>query len=315
VGRYSFFIKNIVCKKALSIQAHPDKERAKILHEAHPELYPDPNHKPEMAIALTPFIALCQFRPLKEIVGHVENYIELRNVIGVDLSNQFLNSNEAQQKEMIKIIFHSLMIAESNLVKQQIENLIERINDDNSLLYDTIRKVNNDFPGDVGVFCIFMLNLLFLSPGEAIFLGANEPHAYISGDCVECMSCSDNVVRAACTSKYKDVNTLVEMLTYNLGKPHIYHSNENIFNEEIIYRPPINEFCLGKYKITEKTIISSIDSPSILLILEGEAELSYNENHKFDIKQGNSYFVKANSSLTVQPRGEIFLFRAYVNEE
>ena len=28
-----------------------------------------------------------------------------------------------------------------------------------------------------------------LSPGEAIFLGANEPHAYLRGDCMEVMAC------------------------------------------------------------------------------------------------------------------------------
>jgi len=205
------------------------------------------------------------------------------------------------------------MTAETKLVKEQLDLLLERIKDDNSFLSDTIRKVHNDFPGDVGVFCIFLLNLLFLQPGEAIFLSANEPHAYISGDIVECMSCSDNVVRAALTNKFKDVNALVTMLTYNFGKPHIYYANEHLVNEEVIYRPPINEFCLGKYRITEKISIQGIDSPSILLIIEGEAELS-NEDVKINIEQGNSYFVKANSPLTITPtKGEIILFRAYVN--
>ena len=41
--------------KALSIQAHPTKEHAKELHKAFPQHYPDANHKPEMAIALTQF--------------------------------------------------------------------------------------------------------------------------------------------------------------------------------------------------------------------------------------------------------------------
>jgi mannose-6-phosphate isomerase len=47
--------------KALSIQAHPDKELAKHLHASYPQIYKDGNHKPEMALALTPFEALCGF--------------------------------------------------------------------------------------------------------------------------------------------------------------------------------------------------------------------------------------------------------------
>ncbi len=46
----------------------------------------------------------------------------------------------------------------------------------------------------MGCFCIFVLNVVTLRPGDAIFLAANVPHAYIRGDCVECMACSDNVV-------------------------------------------------------------------------------------------------------------------------
>jgi mannose-6-phosphate isomerase class I len=42
----------------LILQAHPDIKLARELHANFPELYKDPNHKPEMAIALTPFEAL-----------------------------------------------------------------------------------------------------------------------------------------------------------------------------------------------------------------------------------------------------------------
>jgi len=41
---------------------------AKKLHAANPTTYADDNHKPELAIALTPFEALCGFRPKQEII-------------------------------------------------------------------------------------------------------------------------------------------------------------------------------------------------------------------------------------------------------
>ena len=59
-----------------------------------------------------------------------------------------------------------------------------------------------------------------LQPGEALYLGANEPHAYIAGECVECMAASDNVIRAGLTPKWKDVDTLIHYLTYIHGAAH-----------------------------------------------------------------------------------------------
>ena len=47
--------------KPLSIQAHPDKELAGALHKARPNVYRDANHKPEMALAITKFEAICGF--------------------------------------------------------------------------------------------------------------------------------------------------------------------------------------------------------------------------------------------------------------
>lgn len=43
------------------------QEEAEKLHRMRPDLYKDANHKPELAIALTPFLALCGFRPYPEI--------------------------------------------------------------------------------------------------------------------------------------------------------------------------------------------------------------------------------------------------------
>lgn len=42
-----------------------------------------------------------------------------------------------------------------------------------------------------------------LGSGEAIYLAANEPHAYVAGELVECMAASDNVIRAGLTPKFR----------------------------------------------------------------------------------------------------------------
>lgn len=81
-------------------------------------------------------------------------------------------------------------------------------------LKSLLLRLHSQYPGDRGVFCPLIMNYLKLNSGESFFIGANEPHAYISGDCVECMALSDNVVRAGLTPKFKDVETLCGMLNY-----------------------------------------------------------------------------------------------------
>ena len=71
-----------------------------------------------------------------------------------------------------------------------------------------------EFPNDRGILCPLFLNFLQLNPGDAFYMEANELHAYLSGDCVECMAISDNTVRAGLTLKPKDVDILCNMLHY-----------------------------------------------------------------------------------------------------
>lgn len=59
---------------------------------------------------------------------------------------------------------------------------------------ELVLRINEQFPLDVGLFNIFFLNHVKLRPGQALFLGPNLPHAYLSGDCMEIMATSDNVV-------------------------------------------------------------------------------------------------------------------------
>ena len=77
-----------------------------------------------------------------------------------------------------------------------------------------VLSLERQYHDDVGVLAALFFNYVKLSPGEALYIGANEPHAYLSGECIEIMATSDNVVRAGLTPKYRDVQTLCSMLTY-----------------------------------------------------------------------------------------------------
>lgn len=45
-----FLFKVLSIGKALSIQVHPNKEEAEKLHAEFPDIYKDPNHKPEVSL-------------------------------------------------------------------------------------------------------------------------------------------------------------------------------------------------------------------------------------------------------------------------
>ena len=50
-------------------------------------IFSDSNHKPEMAIALTKFEALCGFRTIEEIVSNMSLYPEFAAIMGNEGNN------------------------------------------------------------------------------------------------------------------------------------------------------------------------------------------------------------------------------------
>lgn len=59
-------------------------------------------------------------------------------------------------------------------------------------------------------------------------------------DC-QCMACSNNVVRCALTPKFRDVDLLVEMLTYNMAAPSVLHAID-VDGCRRRFTPPTSEF-------------------------------------------------------------------------
>lgn len=83
-GKFSntlpYRLKILSVGNAFSIQAHPDKALAKQLHTRSPEHYPDMNHKPEMAIAITAYSLRYGFRDEREILALIERFFSLDNL-------------------------------------------------------------------------------------------------------------------------------------------------------------------------------------------------------------------------------------------
>ncbi|VDP09663.1 unnamed protein product [Soboliphyme baturini] len=249
-----FLFKVLSVNKALSIQAHPDKAEACRLHERDPKNYPDPNHKPEMAIALTSFEMLCNVKELRSVIGD-ECYEKFSRVASSK------NVNDEELKNALRACFTALMNRPSDCLQTALQSLVNRIRDDSVVnvgVVDAklILRLSRCFPGDVGCFAPFFLNHFYLEPGEAVFLGPNEPHAYLF-DCIECMACSDNTIRAGLTPKYKDVDTLCRVLSYRCVSPELLKvaAKSSVAQDRCvtIYSPPISEF--AAHRITVRNLL------------------------------------------------------------
>ena len=143
-------------------QAHPDKTLARQLHASQPQHYRDPNHKPEMAVALTAFEAMCGFRPLKEILGHLASYPELADIVGAVAPQE-------ESAEHLKSIFSNFMQAPEELVRAKLQELVRRLEESAPPaggLDALILRLHKDFPNDRGALCPLILNYINLSPGQ-----------------------------------------------------------------------------------------------------------------------------------------------------
>ena len=145
-----------------------------------------------MALAITPFTGLCGFIPLDKIAVHLSSSPEFAALIPISISEGFISIASSstpdgpEEKAALRDVFAALVTADENIVKIELQKLTQRfakgdVRQGEAEIKDLILRLDQQFPGDIGIFCTFMLNYVKLSPGEAIFLGAGEPHAYVSG--------------------------------------------------------------------------------------------------------------------------------------
>lgn len=316
-GELPFLFKVLSIGKALSIQAHPDKSLAKILHARDPKNYPDDNHKPEMAVALTEFEGFCGFRPVHEIAWFLDHVPEFAELVGEPAVAAFKRDMDKKPHDALHALFAAVMCADNLKIENLAPRLAERAAQEGAdfaeraafggkPLADLLVRVNKEFPQDIGLFCGgLMLNYVTLHPGEAMFLAAKVPHAYISGDIVECMAASDNVVRAGFTPKFKDVDTLVNMLTYDSGSAD--EQKMEPLTDSLVkggetkrFNPPIDEFFLLVHKVSDKSTFEKRSGPSIFVITEGKGTVRFN-NDVQPYEKGFVFFAAANTEFEFEP--------------
>uniref|UniRef100_A0A0E0MGZ1 mannose-6-phosphate isomerase n=1 Tax=Oryza punctata TaxID=4537 RepID=A0A0E0MGZ1_ORYPU len=325
-GDLPFLFKVLSVARALSIQAHPDADLARALHALRPSTYRDANHKPEMAVAVTDFRALCGFVSVQELKDVLRTVPEVRELVGKEEAVKLMGAKEHDGgigvRPYLQSAFTNLMTASKETVSQAVSKLKNRLNIESKVRTLTkkeqlVLSLEMQYPEDVGVLAAFFFNYVKLNPGEALYIGANEPHAYLSGECVECMATSDNVVRAGLTPKYRDVQTLCSMLTYKQNYPEIMRGVP-VQAYVTRYIPPSEEFEVDRCLLPsgESVTMSPVPGPSIFLVMTGEGKIEADSMlDEGKAKEGDVFFVPAHTEVRILASGpgSMQLYRAGVN--
>ncbi len=280
-GRLPYLFKVLAAAAPLSIQAHPDKRQAEhgfatenrfgIPMDAPRRNYKDDNHKPECICALRPFLALCGFRRVSDIVRYMEP------LPVPELAGPMADLRRHPDREGLKTFFKHLMTAESNDQRRMVQGVVDGSADRGSTdpAYEWVGRLHTAYPGDIGVLAPLLLNLTRLTPGQALFLPAGELHAYLEGVGIELMANSDNVLRGGLTPKHVDVPGLMSVLSFNERDLHILEPRA-ISDVEWGYPTPAAEFHLSTLHLRGDDRSWVFDNPGlqILLCLEGAASFS-----------------------------------------
>ncbi len=182
--------------------------------------------------------------------------------------------------------------------------------------WEWVAELLGAYPWDAGTMSPLFLNLVNLSPGEAMYLPAGELHAYLRGMGIELMASSDNVLRGGLTQKYIDPDELLRILTFQPSIPDILHPRK-IHNNIGVYDTPAGEFILSVIRGTAEDLPLEIpdEGVSIYINMKDGLDISSPSGRTLHISKGESFLSEhSTESLTLNRAagGEFHLYRAGV---
>jgi mannose-6-phosphate isomerase len=321
-GHLPFLMKVLAVERPLSIQAHPDADQARAGYErenaagisldAPHRNYRDPNAKPELLCALTPFAALCGFRAAEEIAAQVDGLRARR--LASFLGDLRLQRDRASLERFFRALLNLDAEECDELVAEVVEAAAGGTGDPQ--VKGWIRKLAEEHPGDPGVLAPLLLNVLELRPGEALFVPGGELHSYLHGVGVEIMASSDNVLRGGLTSKHADVAELLAILSFESRPPRILAAR-GVGPVESVYDSPAGEFALGVLRPRPDAAFESAEERSveILFCAEGEAVVEDSVRGEITLLPRGAAVLVSAAVPGYRLRGEATVFRAAVPTE
>ncbi|BAE74736.1 Mannose-6-phosphate isomerase [Sodalis glossinidius str. 'morsitans'] len=310
-GELPFLFKVLCAAEPLSIQVHPSLEAAKIgfarenqagiAPDAPNRNYKDANHKPELVFALTPFQAMNGFRTLSSIVSLLQPVAGAHPAIAALLAHPY--------EQHLAQLFGDLLSMTGEQKSRALDILTATLAHKHGEPWDTVRMIADVYPEDSGLFSPLLLNVITLQPGQAMFLFAQTPHAYLKGVALEVMANSDNVMRAGLTPKYIDVPELMANVQF-VAKPEDTLLTVPQEQEGTLFFPiPVDDFAFSLHALTPAPRVLAQDSAAILFCVDGQATLDGN-GQQITLQPGESVFIAAQES-PIKVSGSGRLARVY----
>ncbi|AEO59659.1 hypothetical protein MYCTH_2308120 [Thermothelomyces thermophilus ATCC 42464] len=294
-GQLPFLPKILSIAKALPLQIHPNKDLAAKLHAKDPDNFTDPNHKPEIAVALSRFEVFAGFKPLSEI----------EPLFRLPALRPFVPDGTTQWTDKtLREVTRNILKGGDATVKRVQDGLLSTAKSDlgsAGYILDLLPRLQRQYgPQDPGsLVALACMNFLVLQPGDALFIPADGIHAYLSGDIVECMARSNNVLNSGfCPpAERNSIDLFADTLTFRA------HSRDDVVlpsaetprsrtGKTRVYRPPVSEFDMLRAELAagEADEISESDGPGVLIVTKGSGRMEA-DGKKFELAEGAIYFV------------------------
>jgi len=301
-GKLPFLLKVLAAASPLSLQAHPDEARARAgyQHEqaagmaigAPDRVYKDPHHKPELICALTPFDALCGFRPVAATLELLDEVAPpgLRPFAGV-------LARKPGPDGLRAVVGHLLTMApgDQRLLATDVAASCATHDGPWSAETGAVGRLAECYPGDIGVVVALLLNVVRLQPGEAMYLGAGNVHAYLDGVGVEVMANSDNVLRGGLTPKHIDVPELMDVIDFTPLPDPVVPALESLLG--CTYPTPAAEFQLTRLDLEQHDLSGRCLWPAIALCTSGDVG---------SLRQGQAGYLRAGAEWHFEGTGTVF---------
>ncbi|WP_285243712.1 mannose-6-phosphate isomerase, class I [Pseudarthrobacter sp. fls2-241-R2A-127] len=308
--RLPFLAKILAAAQPLSLQVHPSLEQAKAGFErennagldphAANRNYKDDNHKPEMIFALTPFEALCGFRPAadtREILLQVARAFPSPDACPALVQELLSDLSAADEGAGLHDAFERLITGGQAVAEATALVVAALLSGPGLAPYEaelgTVISLNEKYPGDPGILISLLLNRISLQPGEAVYLPAGNVHAYLHGLGVEVMASSDNVLRGGLTPKFVDVPELLNTVDFRPVAVPMLRAVKTVLDQEL-YQPPFGEFQLQRIELGPDSgpVPLAQSGAAVVIVVAGAVYLD-SPKGDLELSRGSSAFIAA----------------------
>ena len=313
-GDLPFLFKVLSASMPLSIQVHPDREKAErgfdgeelrgIARTAPERNYRDRNHKPELAVALSGFSAICGFRRAEETA----------EFLGPQLCSYFAFSPSEPEKSFRALLGKVLILRDRE--KAFVENAVAARARELALAADGRARLAGEtsllcfrhYPHDLGACSPLFLEVRVLEPGQGLYVPAGVMHAYLEGTILEVMATSDNVIRGGLTHKHIDVEEFLSILDVRSQPLLVEPVALPAWPGEMAWPTPAREFSLSRMDFAgTRTREIRPAGPEILLCTDGSVTIDY---PAFQGKSGSGSGESRTESLILGRGESVFIAAA-----